>query len=152
MGGRSRACCSLPSPRPHHIAHRHTMATGGTSDAMRERMAHIKHVLVVMSGKGGVGKSTVASQLALAFSRAGKRVGILDVDLCGPSIPRMTGLEGHEVHQSTQGWVPVYLDSAKTLAVMSIGFLLPSRDSAVVWRGPKKNGASRPDAAAQHVS
>jgi Mrp family chromosome partitioning ATPase len=79
-------------------------------EALQQRMADIKHVIVVLSGKGGVGKSTVASQLALAFMRAGKRVGILDVDLCGPSIPRMTGLESHEVHQSPQGYV-VSLDS-----------------------------------------
>jgi len=101
-------------------------------------LAGVKHVILVMSGKGGVGKSTVATQLALGIREAGHRVGILDIDLCGPSIPRMLGLEAQDVHQCPQGWVPVYADAEQTLAVMSIAFLLDSRDEAVVWRGPKK--------------
>ena len=68
----------------------------------------------------------------------GKQVGLLDIDICGPSIPRMLGLEGHEVHQSASGWSPVYVDD--NLGVMSIGFMLPSKDDAVIWRGPRKNG------------
>lgn len=98
-----------------------------------------KHVILVLSGKGGVGKSTIATMLALTLRLAGKKVGILDVDLCGPSIPRMLNLEGHDVHQCPQGWVPVYADKEQNLAVMSIGFLLASRENAVIWRGPKKN-------------
>lgn len=97
-------------------------------------------VIVVLSGKGGVGKSTVATQFALSLANRGKRVGLLDVDLCGPSVPKILGLTNHKVHQSTQGWVPVYVDEEKRLAVMSIGFLLANPDDAVVWRGPKKNG------------
>ncbi len=62
----------------------------------------------------------------------------MDIDLCGPSIPRMLGLEGHEVHQSNTGWTPVYCED--NLAVMSIGFLLNNKDDAVIWRGPRKNG------------
>ncbi|XP_048868779.1 cytosolic Fe-S cluster assembly factor nubp2 isoform X2 [Brienomyrus brachyistius] len=65
-------------------------------------------------------------------------VGILDVDLCGPSIPRMLGADQQAVHQCDAGWVPVYTDAQKSLALMSIGFLLESPDEAVVWRGPKK--------------
>lgn len=99
----------------------------------------VKRVILVLSGKGGVGKSTVSTQLALAFQQAGLKVGLLDVDLCGPSIPRMLGLEGSEVHQCDAGWVPVFTDGAQTLSVMSIGFLLDNRDDAVIWRGPKKN-------------
>lgn len=63
----------------------------------------MNHVILVLSGKGGVGKSTVTIQLALGLVKAGKRVGILDVDLCGPSIPRMLGLNGSDVHQSSSG-------------------------------------------------
>ncbi|KAF0296147.1 Cytosolic Fe-S cluster assembly factor nubp2 [Amphibalanus amphitrite] len=112
----------------------HPPSTGGDATPL----AGVKHVILVMSGKGGVGKSTVATQLALGIRAAGHRVGILDIDLCGPSIPRMLGLEGKDVHQCPQGWVPVYADQQQTLAVMSIGFLLTDRDEAVVWRGPKK--------------
>jgi len=93
----------------------------------------------VLSGKGGVGKSTVAAQLALAYQLAGLKVGILDIDLCGPSIPRMLGVAGREIHQSSQGWLPVYTDQDQTLGVISIAFLLNDQDDAVIWRGPKKN-------------
>lgn len=62
----------------------------------------------------------------------------MDIDLCGPSIPRMFGLHGNEVHQSNEGWQPVYVDD--NLGVMSIGFLLGNQDDAVIWRGPRKNG------------
>lgn len=99
----------------------------------------VNHILLVLSGKGGVGKSTVTTQIALSLVEAGKKVGVLDVDLCGPSIPRMFGVEGKDIYQSTQGWVPVYPDSSQRLAIMSIGFLLNTRDDAVIWRGPKKN-------------
>lgn len=68
----------------------------------------------------------------------GKEVGLLDLDLCGPSIPKTTDLEGQEIHQSADGWEPVYAED--NLAVMSIGFLLPNKDDPVIWRGPKKNG------------
>jgi len=99
----------------------------------------VKKIILVLSGKGGVGKSTVAVQLALAHQQAGLKVGILDIDLCGPSVPRMLGVSGQEVHQHSSGWLPVYTDSSQTLGVMSIAFLLNDQDDAVVWRGPKKN-------------
>ncbi|CAH0563353.1 unnamed protein product [Brassicogethes aeneus] len=98
----------------------------------------VKHVILVLSGKGGVGKSTVSTQLALTFKEQGYKVGLLDIDLCGPSIPYLLQLEDKDVHQSDKGWVPVYADKEQRLAVMSIGFLLGNRDKAVVWRGPKK--------------
>ncbi|CAM9941616.1 unnamed protein product [Discosporangium mesarthrocarpum] len=66
------------------------------------------------------------------------KVGLLDIDICGPSVPRMLGLVGQEVHQSASGWSPVWVDDG--LGVMSIGFMLPDSDKAVIWRGPKKNG------------
>jgi Mrp family chromosome partitioning ATPase len=65
-------------------------------------------------------------------------VGLLDIDICGPSIPKMLGLEGEEIHQSAAGWSPVYVED--NLGVMSIGFMLPDPDEAVIWRGPRKNG------------
>lgn len=94
----------------------------------------------MLSGKGGVGKSTVTAQLAfrLAAGDAARRVAVIDVDICGPSIPRMMGCEDEVVHYSGSGWSPVYVE--ENLAVMSIGFLLDSPDTAVIWRGPKKSG------------
>eukprot|EP01113_Clastostelium_recurvatum_P001913 TRINITY_DN10787_c0_g1_i4.p1 TRINITY_DN10787_c0_g1~~TRINITY_DN10787_c0_g1_i4.p1 ORF type:complete len:282 (-),score=64.53 TRINITY_DN10787_c0_g1_i4:14-859(-) len=101
-------------------------------------MENVRHIILVLSGKGGVGKSTVSSQLAMCLAAAGKRVGLLDVDLCGPSIPRLLGVENKAVHNASAGWVPVYTDASQRLAVMSIQFLLGERDAPVVWRGPKK--------------
>ncbi|UYV79577.1 CFD1 [Cordylochernes scorpioides] len=77
----------------------------------------------------------------LADPQVRGQVGLLDVDLTGPSIPHMLGLEGASVHQCDQGWVPVYADQEQRLAVMSLGFLLSSKNDAVIWRGPKKNGS-----------
>ncbi|KAJ7340184.1 Nucleotide-binding protein 2 [Desmophyllum pertusum] len=115
------------------------MADGKSDQTLEEVLKSIKHVILVMSGKGGVGKSTVTTQIAWTLYNKGKKVGILDVDLCGPSIPRMMNVEGNDIHQCSAGWVPVYTDKDQRLAVMSIGFLLDSRDDPVVWRGPKKN-------------
>jgi len=96
----------------------------------------------VLSGKGGVGKSTISTQLALSLAAdPDVDVGLLDVDLCGPSVPRMLGLEGSDVHRSNTGWSPVYLED--NFAVMSIGFMLPNKDDPVIWRGPRKDGLIR---------
>ena len=115
-------------------------------------MSRVRHRVLVLSGKGGVGKSTFSAQLAYALARRGLRVGLLDVDICGPSIPTMLGLKGREVHQSASGWSPVYVDVVPAtstpspeelegeLCVMSIGFLMPDPDAAVIWRGPRKSG------------
>jgi len=103
----------------------------------------VKKIILVLSGKGGVGKSTVTTQLALSAQQKGLKVGVLDIDLCGPSIPRMLGVHGKEVHQHDQGWLPVYSDNTQTLGVMSIGFLLSNQDDPVVWRGPKKTAMIR---------
>jgi Mrp family chromosome partitioning ATPase len=129
--------------------------------------------VLVLSGKGGVGKSTVASQLAMALSGDGADTGsaprhasytpsslarvlpearrqraepppvgrLLDIDICGPSAPRMLGAEAEEVRQAGTGWQPVWV--ADRLCVMSIGFMLPSRRDAVVWRGARKHALVR---------
>ena len=101
-------------------------------------MQHVAQVVLVLSGKGGVGKSTVSAQLAAAMAQQGKRVGLLDIDLCGPSLPVMFGLQDAAVIQGPAGLLPVHCPSADNLLLMSIGFLLTARDSAVIWRGPKK--------------
>ena len=101
----------------------------------------IEHRLVVMSGKGGVGKSTVASNLAIALSLHGYEVGLLDVDIHGPSIPKMLGIESKRIPARDTGLYPVF--ALPNLKVMSIGFLLPDEDSPVIWRGPLKMRAIR---------
>ncbi|KAL0951493.1 hypothetical protein HGRIS_008178 [Hohenbuehelia grisea] len=122
------------------------MANDQETTAVSRRLNSIKHIIIVLSGKGGVGKSSVSAQLALNLYAASPtaRVGILDVDLTGPSIPRMLGVDGHAVHQSSDGWVPVYADGAQgRLGCMSVGFLVKNKGDSVVWRGPKKNGMIR---------
>eukprot|EP00123_Amoebidium_parasiticum_P001276 comp12323_c0_seq1/m.7179 comp12323_c0_seq1/g.7179 ORF comp12323_c0_seq1/g.7179 comp12323_c0_seq1/m.7179 type:complete len:323 (-) comp12323_c0_seq1:55-1023(-) len=104
-----------------------------------QRMEAVKHKVLVLSGKGGVGKSTFTAQLAFGLAADEEReVAVMDVDICGPSIPKVMGLEGEQVHQSGSGWSPVYVQD--NLAVMSVGFLLANPEDAVIWRGPKKNG------------
>lgn len=68
------------------------------------------------------------------------QVGILDADVCGPSIPHMLRAQGKAVHQCDDVWVPVFVDQEQSIALMSVGFLLEDPDEAVVWRGPKKHG------------
>eukprot|EP00708_Paratrimastix_pyriformis_P004006 GAFH01002824.1.p2 GENE.GAFH01002824.1~~GAFH01002824.1.p2 ORF type:complete len:331 (-),score=100.87 GAFH01002824.1:19-1011(-) len=106
--------------------------------AIATKMSNVAHKVLVLSGKGGVGKSTVSAQIAWALSLQNRRVGLLDLDICGPSIPRMLGIENESIHASGSGWAPVSVN--ENLSVMSIGFLLPSKNDAVIWRGPRKNG------------
>ncbi|MHC1790337.1 P-loop NTPase [Solidesulfovibrio sp.] len=99
---------------------------------------HVAAVIVVLSGKGGVGKSTVSANLAAGLAMEGLRTGLLDVDVHGPSIPRLLKLTGHRPDMSERGMLPV--EWHWNLGVMSIGFLLPGKDDAVIWRGPAKSG------------
>jgi ATP-binding protein involved in chromosome partitioning len=98
----------------------------------------VKNIVLVMSGKGGVGKSTVATNLSMALHRAGYRVGLLDADIYGPSIPTMLGIEGRPVSQDGKTIEPLERFGVK---LMSIGFLLEDPKAAVVWRGPMLHGA-----------
>ncbi|GAB1602805.1 cytosolic Fe-S cluster assembly factor NUBP2 homolog [Argonauta hians] len=112
--------------------------SSSVSEPDANHLSGVKHVILVLSGKGGVGKSTVAVQLALGLLKSGKKVGLLDVDLCGPSIPKILNLDNKDVHSCPEGWIPVYFDKDQRLAVMSIAFLLESKNDAIVWRGPRK--------------
>lgn len=103
---------------------------------LRQRMARIRRRLVVASGKGGVGKSTVAANLAVALSSRGYRVGLLDVDIHGPSIPKILGCEGASLISDGQSILPV--EVRERLTLMSIGFLIGNKADAVIWRGPMK--------------
>jgi len=103
------------------------------ADARAKDLNEIGHIVGVMSGKGGVGKSLVSSLLAIALNRKGYEVGILDADITGPSIPKMFGLSARPSGNES-GILPVI--SRSGIEVMSINLLLPSEDDAVIWRGP----------------
>ncbi|WP_456324544.1 P-loop NTPase [Desulfonauticus submarinus] len=105
---------------------------------LQKSLSRIKHKLVVLSGKGGVGKSTIAVNLAVGLALKGKKVGLLDVDVHGPSIPRLLSLKGNPPHIEENYIDPV--PWSKNLFVMSLGFLIPSEKDAVIWRGPIKMG------------
>lgn len=113
--------------------------SAGGLDAIivKNSLAKIKNKLVVMSGKGGVGKSTVAVNLAMALAMEGYSVGLLDIDLHGPSVPKMLKLEDAAPEAENDRMIPV---SYGGLKVMSVGFLLRDPDEAVIWRGPMKMG------------
>ncbi|XP_034613148.1 cytosolic Fe-S cluster assembly factor nubp1-A-like isoform X1 [Trachemys scripta elegans] len=135
--GRAAACQGCPSQG--------LCAAGGPAapdpaiEEIKEKMKIVKHKILVLSGKGGVGKSTFSAHLAHGLAKdETKQIALLDIDICGPSIPKIMGIEGEQVHQSGSGWSPVYVE--ENLCVMSVGFLLSGPDDAVIWRGPKKNG------------
>ena len=106
-------------------------------DKLANNLAAIKHKIVVMSGKGGVGKSSTAANLAVTLAAQGAKVGLLDIDLHGPSIPTLLGLEGKSPEVGEEGMIPIERGNLK---VMSIGFLIESADDALIWRGPAKAG------------
>jgi len=105
-------------------------------EQIRQRVKRIKHQILVLSGKGGVGKSTVAVNLATSLALSGKSVGLLDIDIHGPSIPKILNLEGKVIQAAGDIILPV--EVTENLKVMSIGFLLRGKDDAVIWRGPMK--------------
>ena len=110
---------------------------------IKERLSHIKNKILVMSGKGGVGKSSIAAYLSVALARRNYKVGLMDVDLHGPSIPKILGLRGgiqpsiHEGKMFPVRYIP-------NMTVISIETLMgPDKDSAIIWRGPLKGGVIR---------
>ena len=107
---------------------------------LKDRMAKIKHKIAIISGKGGVGKSTVTVNLAAAFAQMGNKVGVLDADIHGPSVPKLLGLEGHHVKIGPSGAYPV--EGPLGMEVMSIDFFL-SEEAPTIWRGPLKMKAIR---------
>lgn len=107
---------------------------------LKDCLTKIKHVIIVMSGKGGVGKSTVSSNLAQTLSITGYKTGLMDLDITGPNIPKMFNIENEKLTiDDNKMLIPVSVSDS--LKVMSMAFLLPEKDSAVMWRGPVKMGA-----------
>ncbi|MBI4768312.1 MAG: Mrp/NBP35 family ATP-binding protein [Deltaproteobacteria bacterium] len=108
---------------------------------IRETMGLIKNKFLVLSGKGGVGKSTVAVHLAVALSNRGFLTGLLDIDLHGPSIPKMMGLSGQKVTVEKGLLKPLTFN--EKLKIISMASILDDQETAVIWRGPRKGGAIR---------
>jgi len=108
-------------------------------EEIKEKLKEFKNKILVMSGKGGVGKSTVAAYLAVGLARKGFQVGLMDVDLHGPSIPRLLGLKG-EIVSSPGLKKGIPLSYLPNMQVMSIESLLGDKDTATIWRGPLKIG------------
>ncbi len=108
-------------------------------ELLKENLDKIKVKIIVLSGKGGVGKSTVAVNLAAALSKKDVKVGLLDVDLHGPSVPGMLGLEGERLTGEGEKISPI--DVNENLKAVSMGFLMENNREAVIWRGPAKYGA-----------
>ena len=145
------------SPVSHHPAG--SSAETSNSDASNEQRAQmeqayqqmqrkmrigkmdeqIKHKIMVLSGKGGVGKSTVATGLALSLAREGKKVGLMDIDITGPNVPKMLGLENAELNVEEGQIHPA--EGPAGVKVISMAFLLEDPDKPVIWRGPIKLGA-----------
>jgi len=124
-------CTACSSAEPHH-------APAGLPPKAK---IDVKHVILVLSGKGGVGKSTVSVNLAFALANHGKKVGLLDLDFHGPNIPKMLGIEDQRPAVLANSIEPVHVTG--NLSVMSMAFLLPDTSTPVIWRGPMKMGAIR---------
>ena len=129
----SEAECSAQQQKPDE-----TTEEFQERQALRLRMCKVKHKILVLSGKGGVGKSTIAVNLAMSLAMAGKKVGLLDVDIHGPSIPMLLGLEGHRPTIVEKTIYPTVFNDK--LKVMSMAFFLNTPDDPVIWRGPVKMG------------
>ncbi|KAJ2767057.1 cytosolic Fe-S cluster assembly factor nbp35 [Coemansia nantahalensis] len=134
--GRADGCAGCPN---QEICASQVAGPDPDLPLVAERLRNVRHRLLILSGKGGVGKSTFTSQLAFALaSDEDTEVGVVDIDICGPSLPLIMGCADEEMHRSSNGWSPVYVRD--NLSLVSIGFMLPSDEAAVIWRGPKKNG------------
>ena len=105
---------------------------------LNQRLCRIQHKIIVLSGKGGVGKSSIAVNLAAALSIAGKKTGLMDIDVHGPSIPKLLNLNGSSIGIKDGVIYPVPYDA--NLKIMSIGLLINDPGQAVIWRGPIKHG------------
>ena len=107
---------------------------------LSRNLGQIKYKIAVMSGKGGVGKSTVAANLAETFQKLGFTTGILDADIHGPNIPKMLGVEDKELFVNEDHFM-IPVEAPSGLKVMSMAFMIESIDTPIIWRGPQKSGS-----------
>lgn len=105
---------------------------------LKESLSKIKNTIMVMSGKGGVGKSTISANLAMSLAREGYKVGVLDADIHGPNIPKVLGVENAGLKADENGKI-LPVSAYETLKVVSVAYLLQSQDTPVIWRGPMKH-------------
>jgi len=138
----SKLAVSIMSERAEEIDERRKQIQE-QEERLRARMSKVKHKIAVISGKGGVGKSTVTVNLAIAFAMHGhaNKVGILDADIHGPSVPKMLGLTGQRLQTGPPGIFPA--SGPLGIKVVSMDFLLPDENAPVIWRGPLKMTAIR---------
>ncbi|OAF70384.1 hypothetical protein A3Q56_01895 [Intoshia linei] len=135
--GKTDMCKSCPNQS--------TCALGAMSDSKQDiediskALKGVKNVCIILSGKGGVGKSSITSNLAFELSQdKNLDIGVLDLDICGSSLPRYMGVQNCEVRRTVEGWTPVCVSD--NISLMSVGFLLSSPDQALIWNGNRKNG------------
>ncbi|KAN0012575.1 hypothetical protein ACTFIU_007882 [Dictyostelium citrinum] len=137
LAGSEAVCASCPGQNACK-----SQADNPDKKSIEIRMKVIKNKILVMSSKGGVGKSTVSSLLSYGFSKRNNnttKVSVLDVDICGPSIPKLMGVDKMQIINSEYGWIPPKVQQANhDIKVMSVGFLLGSPDAPVIWKGPRK--------------
>ena len=146
-GFQGQVQCRLQAAKPPSQAPKKPPVTGMSGGGMQphggplamEPIPDVKHIVAVASGKGGVGKSTVATNLAIGLSRAGYSVGLMDADVYGPSLPTMMNIHGRPLADADKRIIPL---QAYGIPVMSMGFLVPETE-AVIWRGPMVMGAVR---------
>lgn len=131
-GRGSSRCSSCPSASPEKSAQKAVQ-----DERIAKRLETIRHRIAIVSGKGGVGKSTVTASLAVSLSMMGYKVGVLDADVSGPNIPHLLGLEGHTLTGSMEGIMPEI--SRNGIKVVSSEFVLTSSDTPMIWRGPMRN-------------
>ena len=138
MSGSSCNKCENESCSAKNKMHNETDAEFIDRQKLKQSMCKVKHKVLVLSGKGGVGKSTVAVNLAMTLALKGKKVGLVDVDIHGPSIPKLLNLENIKIFSDDEYMYPA--DYNENLKVISVGFFLESQDDALIWRGPRKYG------------
>jgi Mrp family chromosome partitioning ATPase len=109
-------------------------------ERLQSTLQRIRYKVLVLSGKGGVGKSSIAVNLAVSLAASGKKTGIFDADLHGPSVPTMFGVEGRPLQVKNEKILPVEKEGVK---ILSVGFLLQNQNQALIWRGPMKTGVIR---------
>lgn len=133
--GKSSACDGCPN---QEICATAPKGPDPDIEAIADRLREVKHKVLILSGKGGVGKSTVTKELAHLLAAKGLEVGVLDADICGPSVPRLFGVRDADAHRSNDGWDPVNV--ADGLSVISASTVMADKDAPLIWRGPQKNG------------